>query len=49
MKLDDWQDPWPDPIIEQYNGVYILRDDLIEYSLDKHHSEEFCKIFTFQH
>ena len=31
MKLDDWQDPWPDPIIEQYNGVYILRDDLIEY------------------
>ena len=31
MKLDDWQDPWPNPIIEQYDNINVLRDDLLGY------------------
>ena len=27
--VKDWEDPWPDPVIEKYEGVYVVRDDLL--------------------
>ena len=31
MKFEDWKDPWPDPIVKQYDNVYVVRDDLLGY------------------
>ena len=27
--VKDWEDPWPDPIIEIHDGVHVVRDDLL--------------------
>ena len=27
--VKDWEDPWPDPIIEMHDGVHVVRDDLL--------------------
>ena len=29
--IENWKDPWPDPVIKKYDDIYVLRDDLIEY------------------
>ena len=29
--VDDWNDPYPKPIIQQYDGFNVVRDDLLEY------------------
>ena len=26
----DWEDPNPAPIVEKHNGIYVVRDDLLE-------------------
>ena len=27
--VKDWQDPWPDPVIQDYDGIKVVRDDLL--------------------
>ena len=27
--VKDWEDPWPDPVIEVYDGISVVRDDLL--------------------
>jgi len=29
--LADWQDPNPAPVIEEYEGISVVRDDLLDY------------------
>jgi hypothetical protein len=29
--LGNWQDPFPDPVIEEYSGIRVVRDDLLKY------------------
>lgn len=29
--FDEWQDPYPEPVIEIHEGFHIVRDDLLEY------------------
>ena len=26
----DWEDPNPAPVVEKYNDIYVVRDDLLE-------------------
>ena len=28
--VKDWEDPWPDPIIELHDGIHVVRDDLLD-------------------
>jgi hypothetical protein len=30
ISLIDWHDPNPKPIVEKYDGIYVVRDDLLE-------------------
>ena len=27
--VKDWEDPWPDPVIQDYDGIKVVRDDLL--------------------